>query len=186
LYRKIVTLGVSLDGAWYPGCGPFARVDGGLVVVVEWVAALAAAGGSALIGAAATDAWASARDGVLALFGRGGDRRREVAAARLDADAAEIEAAEVGERDEVRARILPGWQTRLTDLLEEYPEAREELTAWVQQVRDQLPGEQAGWVQNNTARDHGTVFAVQGGDQHIHQTPAAGAPASGAGGDQPR
>jgi hypothetical protein len=128
-----VTLGVSPDAAWYPGFGLLALVRG-LVVVVEWVAALAAAGGSALIGAAATDAWNSARDGVLALFGRGGDRRREVAAARLDADAAEIEAAGAGERDEVRARVLPGWQTRLADLLEEYPEAREELTAWVQRV----------------------------------------------------
>jgi hypothetical protein len=181
-----VTLGVSPDAAWYPGCGLFAWVDGGLVVVVEWVAALAAAGGSALIGAAATDAWQSARDGVLALFGRGGDRRRDVAAARLDADAAQIEAAEVGERDEVRARILPGWQTRLGDLLEEYPEAREELTAWVQRVREQLPAPQAGWVQNNTARDHGMVFAVQGGSQHIHQTPAAGAPAPAANKDQSR
>jgi hypothetical protein len=185
-YRKIVTVGVSLDAAWYSGGGLFVLVNGGLVVVVEWVAALAAAGGSALVGAAATDAWQGARDGVLALFGRGGDRRRDVAAARLAADAGEIEAADVGERDEVRARILPGWQTRLADLLEEYPEAREELTAWVRRVRDQLPAEQAVWVQNNTARDHGTVFAVQHGNQHLHQTPAAGAPASGAGGDQPR
>jgi hypothetical protein len=157
---------------------------GGLVVVVEWLAALAAAGGSALVGAAATDAWLTARDGVLALFGRGGDRRREVAAERLTADAAQIEAAPEAERDEARARILPGWQTRLADLLEEYPEAREELTVWVQRVRDQLPAEQVVWVQNNTARGHGTVFAVQHGSQHIHQTP--GAKASGSGGDQPR
>lgn len=184
-YRKIVTVGVSPDAAWYAGCGLFVLVMGGLVVVVEWVAVLAAAGGSALIGAAATDAWQSAKDGVLGLFGRGGDRRREVVAARLEADVAEIEAAPVEERDEVRARVLPGWQTRLADLLEEYPEAREELTAWVQRVRDQLPAQQAGWVQNNTARDHGTVFAVQGGSQRIHQV-AAGAPASAADADQPR
>jgi hypothetical protein len=166
-YRKIVTAGVP------PGHGVVFRVwtvgagEGGLVVVVEWVAALAATGGSALIGAAATDAWQSARGGVLALFGRGGDRRRDAVAARLDADAAEIEAAPAGERDEVRARVLPGWQTRLADLLEEYPEAREDLTAWAQRVRDQLPAAQTSWVQNNTARDHGTVFAVQGGSQNI-------------------
>lgn len=159
---------------------------GGVVVVVEWVAALAAAGGSALVGAAATDAWQAARDGVLGLFGRAGDRRREVAAARLDADAAEIAAAEAGERDEVRARVLPGWQTRLADLLEEYPEAREELQAWVQRLRDQLPAQQTRWVQNNTARDHGTMYAVQHGSQHIHQAPAPGAPASATGQDQPR
>lgn len=138
-------------------------------MVVEWIVALAAAGGSALVGAVATDAWNAARDGVLALFGRAGERRREVAAARLDADAAAIEAAPEGDRDEVRAQLLPSWQTRLADLLEEYPEAREELTAWVKRVRDQLPPGQQSWVQNNIAREHGTVFAVQGGTQHIHQ-----------------
>jgi hypothetical protein len=149
-------------------------------VVVEWVAALAAAGGSALVGAAATDAWQSARDEVLALFGRGGDRRREVAAARLDADAGEIEAAEVGERDEVRARVLPGWQTRLADLLEEYPEARKEMDAWVQKVRGQLPATQQAWVQNIIARDHGQSFGSQGGNVIVHQAP----PTPGAAGDQ--
>jgi hypothetical protein len=148
-------------------------------VVVEWVVALAAAGGSALIGAAATDAWQAARDGVLALFGRGGDRRREAAAARLDEDAAAVEAAAPGERDGVRAQLLPKWQTRLADLLEEYPEAREELQAWVQRVRDQLPPAQQSWVQNNTAQDRGTVFAVQGGNQHIHQAPVTDQAAGG-------
>jgi hypothetical protein len=174
----VADLGVSLGASWYSGCGLSAWVNGGLVVV-EWVAALASAGGSALIGAAATDAWNSARDGVLALFGRSGDRRREVAAARLDADAAQIEAAPAAERDTVRARVLPGWQTRLADLLEEYPEAREELQAWVQRVLvDLRAGEQAGGVSvfagpgsrvftgdaYAEAKDGGIAFGQVGGD----------------------
>jgi hypothetical protein len=47
-------------------------------MVVEWIAASAAAGGTALIGAAATDAWQTARDGVVKLFARGGERRAEL------------------------------------------------------------------------------------------------------------
>jgi hypothetical protein len=140
-------------------------------MVVEWIAAAAAAGGTALIGAAATDAWQTARDGVVKLFARSGKRRTELVRDRLDQDVAVIEAAGPGERDEVRARLLPGWQVRLADLLEEFPDAREELSAWAEQVRAQLPSAQASWVQNNTAREHGTVFVVQHGSQSVYQGP---------------
>lgn len=143
-------------------------------MVLEWIAGAAAAGGTALIGAVATDVWEAARQGVVKLFGRGGQRRAELVAGRLDQDAAAIEAAGPGERDQVRARLLPGWQARLADLLEEFPDAREELDAWAQRVRAQLPPAQVAWVQNNTARDHGTVFAVQHGTQNVYQGPATG------------
>jgi hypothetical protein len=126
-------------------------------MVVEWIAAAAAAGGTALIGAAATDAWQTARDGVVKLFARGGKRRAELVRDRLDRDVAVIEAAGPGERDEVRAQLLPGWQVRLADLLEEFPDAREELRAWAEQVRAQLPAAQASWVQNITATASGAT-----------------------------
>jgi hypothetical protein len=126
-------------------------------MVVEWIAAAAAAGGTALIGAAATDAWQTARDGVVKLFARGGKRRAELVRDRLDRDVAVIEEAGPGERDEVRARLLPGWQVRLADLLEEFPDAREELSAWAEQVRAQLPAAQASWVQNITAAAPGAT-----------------------------
>jgi hypothetical protein len=125
--------------------------------VVEWIAAAAAAGVKALIGAAATDAWQTARDGVVKLFARGGNRRAELVRDHLDRDVAEIEAAGPGERDEVRERLLPTWQVRLADLLEEFPDAREELSAWVEQVRAQLPAVQASWVQNVTASGPGAT-----------------------------
>src|SRR5260370_39236395 len=136
-------------------------------MVVEWIAAAASAGGTALIGAAATDAWQTARDGVVKLFGRGGKRRAELVRDRLDRDVAVIEAAGPGERDEARAQLLPGWQVRLADLLEEVPDARDELSAWAEQVRAQRPVTEALWVQNNTGRDHGTGFAVQHGSQSV-------------------
>jgi hypothetical protein len=126
-------------------------------MVAEWIAAAAAAGGKALIGAATTDAWHTARDGVVKLFARGGKRHAELMRDRLDRDAAVIEAAAPGARDEVRARLLPEWQTRLADLLEEFPDARDELSAWAEQVRGQLPAAQASWVQNITAAAPGAT-----------------------------
>jgi hypothetical protein len=124
---------------------------------VEWIEAAAAAGGTALIGAAATDAWQTARDGVVKLFARGGKRRAELVGDRLDRDVAAILAAGPGERDEARARLLSGWQMRLADLLEEFPDAREELSAWTQQVRAQLPAAQTAWVQNIVAAAPGAT-----------------------------
>jgi hypothetical protein len=126
-------------------------------MVAGWITGAASAGGTALIGAAATDAWQTARDGVVRLFARGGERRAELVRDHLDRDVAVIEAAGPGERDEVRARLLPAWQVRLADLLEEFPEAREELSAWAEQVRAQLPDVQASWVQNITASASGAI-----------------------------
>jgi hypothetical protein len=101
---------------------------------------------------------------------RGGERCREVVAVRHEADAAAIEAAAAGERDQVRAESLPQWQTRLGDLLEEFPEAREEMQAWGPRVHDQLSAAaQQSWVQNNTARERGQVFTAQGGNVIVHQ-----------------
>lgn len=65
-------------------------------MAVEWIAAATAAGGTALIGAAATDAWQTARDGVVKLFTRGGKRRADLVRDHLDRDAAMIEAAGPG------------------------------------------------------------------------------------------
>jgi hypothetical protein len=105
---------------------------------------------------------------VLRLFGRGGARRADLVAARLDADAALIEASDPDERDEVRSRLLLGWQTRLVDLLEEFPEARDEFMKWVEGVQGQLSTGQASWYQKNVASGQSTVFAVQSGNQEIH------------------
>lgn len=138
-------------------------------MVAEWIAPLAASGSGALIAAAATDAWQSARDGVLAVFGRTGHRRQEVAAGWLDDDAAAVEGVVPAERDRVREGLVPVWRVRLADLLAEFPEAGDELRAWVAGVQEALPREQRTWVQNNTARDGGTVFAVQDGTQHVHR-----------------
>src|SRR4051794_7481393 len=85
----------------------------------DWLVQLATSGATTLIGAAATDIWKDARAGFARLFGRGDADREALAAKRLDALTATVEQADVSERDTIREQLLPVWQTRLTDLLEE-------------------------------------------------------------------
>lgn len=107
--------------------------------MLDWLLPVVAAGGSAFVGAAGTDAWQSARSGVLRLFGRGGQRRRDAAERWADQTAAEIEQAPDAERTVLRERLALTWQQRLADLAEEYPEIGEELQAWARHVQEQLP-----------------------------------------------
>jgi hypothetical protein len=138
---------------------------------------LAIAAATALVGAMATDVWQTARSGFARLFGRGDQRRQEVADKRLDEAATKV--AEATDQERVRQELLAAWQVRLQDLLEEHPEAEDELRTLTEQVKTQLPAAQQAWVQHNIARDQGTVQAVQGGNQYIYGTPgpAASSPA---------
>lgn len=131
--------------------------------MLEWLSPVVAAGGSAFVGAAATDAWQSARNGVVRLFGRGGQRRQEAVGRWADQTAAEIEQAPEAERALLRERLALTWQQRLADLVEEYPEIGKELQAWVRQVQVQLPPAQQTWVNTFVARDHATQYNAPGG-----------------------
>ncbi|MGH3887065.1 MAG: hypothetical protein ACRDSZ_10955 [Pseudonocardiaceae bacterium] len=140
-------------------------------MLAEVLAALAAAGGTAVVGAMATDAWESARSGVARLLGRGADpHRQEIIKAQLDEDAALLERVGDAEREMVRQELEPVWRRRLATYLDQHPEAVEELRELVEQISDRLPGEQRMVVNNQltVVRDHGTGNIVQGGNQHIH------------------
>jgi hypothetical protein len=114
-------------------------------MVAEWIMALATAGSSSLVAAAATDVWASARAGFSQLLSRAGSR--SAAEARLDATAGEIGQCSDAERDGVRQRLLRAWQVRLGDLLEEHPDAVDELRRLISQVQAALPAEGRRWAQ---------------------------------------
>jgi hypothetical protein len=137
------------------------------------LAALLAAGATTVVSAAATDAWGLARAGFGRLLGRGDAGRESAEITRLDALAAAVEQAPVEERDDVRQRRRNGWLVRLGDLVEDDPAAVQELHGLVEELTPRLP--QARWVQHNTARDHGQVFAALGGNVIVHQTPPGGA-----------
>jgi hypothetical protein len=130
------------------------------VVDAEWAAALAGAGGAALVGAAATDAWQSARAGFARLLGRGDARRRELAETRLDATAAEVQRVGDAGREEVRRVLVSAWQTRLADLLAEDPDAAEELRALTEQIIAALPAGRQTWAR---AVHTGAIIQTGGG-----------------------
>lgn len=151
----------------------------------ELAVELAGAGGTALVGAMATDAWQATRSGVAGLFGRGGADRQAAIEAQLDGNAALV--AQAGDPDEVRASLVAVWRLQLEALLREHPDVVEELRALVAQVRAALPAPQQTWVQTNIARDQATQNIVQHGTLHVHHgghgptggdLPATGGPES--------
>ena len=148
-------------------------------MVAETLAALATAGATTLVGAMATDAWQTAKTGIARLFGRSGPEQQAAIKAQLGRNATQVEQAE--DADRARQRLAASWELELESLLAEDPDAAEELKVLIAQVHAKLPPAQQTWVQTNIARDHGTVFAVQGGNLVIHRTspqepdgPAAG------------
>jgi hypothetical protein len=84
----------------------------------EAMTALAAAGGTAVVQAAGTDAWTGIRQQVARWFGRGNPQREQVQLERLDQTAAELQAARPAEAERVRIRQEAAWQGRIEVLLE--------------------------------------------------------------------
>ncbi|MFB7611098.1 hypothetical protein [Streptomyces gardneri] len=116
-------------------------------MLVEGLMAVAAAGGGAIVQAAATDAWAGMRSGVARILGRGDTGREQAELERLDQTRAELESAgdAVG-AERVQTVLVTRWQTRLEMLLEQLPEGERqqvaaELQALVEQARSQAPAQ---------------------------------------------
>ncbi|WP_329417724.1 hypothetical protein [Streptomyces sp. NBC_01268] len=84
----------------------------------EAMTALAAAGGTAVVQAAGTDAWAGLRQAMARLFGRGDDQRASTALERLDGTAAAVGAGDEDDPGQERVRQEALWQGRFEVLLE--------------------------------------------------------------------
>ncbi|MEU3775364.1 hypothetical protein AB0F11_19510 [Streptomyces sp. NPDC032472] len=134
-------------------------------MLTEALEMLAATGGTALVSAAATDAWQTTRSGFTKLLGRGDAQAEQTAAGRLDRVAAEVSrAAGSHELESVRSDLRVEWRGRLKDLLEEQPELAAELRELIARVQAELPATPQTWVQNNTAHEGGIQNITQGGD----------------------
>jgi hypothetical protein len=144
-------------------------------MVPEWLLAAAAAGGSSFVSAAASDAWQSARAGIVALFGRGGQRRQDVAQRWADETAELVEGAPESERQRVRERLAPVWSQRLADLVEEFPEAAAQLRTWAQELQASLPAPQQSWVQTFVASGNATQFNAPHGSITVNYGDGGGA-----------
>ncbi|MGH3802017.1 MAG: hypothetical protein ACRDTD_18155 [Pseudonocardiaceae bacterium] len=153
-------------------------------VLGEVAAALAGAGGSALVGAMATDAWQATRSGVARLFGRDGPARQTAIEVQLDGNAELV--AQARDAEEVRRSLVPVWRLQLEALLREHPDVVEELRVLVAQVREALPALQQTWVQTNIARDQATQNIVQQGTLHVYPAGPAGDGQPGTGGRESR
>ncbi|MGW9452439.1 hypothetical protein [Streptomyces sp. NPDC055632] len=91
-------------------------------MLTEAMTALAAAGGTAVVQAAATDGWTDLRQRLTAWFGRGADTRQYAELERLDRTAVALDSAPAEHTAQVRERQQNAWQTRIEDLLEELDE----------------------------------------------------------------
>ena len=97
------------------------------------VATLVVLAGNALVTAAMTDAWEDIKHQVARLFGRGqADPKIEQ---RLEATRAALGAATPAKLDAVRAHEAAKWSGRLSDLLEDYPDAEAEVRVLVDEIQ---------------------------------------------------
>ncbi|MFC8447883.1 hypothetical protein [Kitasatospora sp. NPDC057223] len=143
-------------------------------MLTESLVALAGAGGTAVVGAMATDAWQSTRAGAARLFGRDGESRHDVITARLEHDAGLV--ARASEPDRARGGLAPAWQIELEALLEEQPGLAGELRAFVDRTVAALPRAEQNWTLNVTARDHGRAFGALGGNVVVYESGTAEPP----------
>ena len=148
--------------------------------------ALAAAGGSAVVQAAGTDAWAGLRQGVALWSGRGDERRERAELERLDRTAGELEAAEPTEAEQARIRQEAAWTARIEALLEnlentQRAQAADELRTLLTQHSpqgDTVSATQGGLVASGDLNIHaekGSIAAgVINGGAHIGPPPQPG------------
>jgi|GEM_PF-6876136 len=129
---------------------------------------LAVAGASALVNAMVTDGWEGVRKKIATLFGRGDHKQAQDALTRLDRSQAELvrrSGEDLAHAQQVQATR---WQARLEDLLEEHPDAAQDLRAIVAEITAAGLGTSARIQQHVQAYDQAQV-AVQGqGVQHIN------------------
>ena len=135
-------------------------------MVVEVLAVLAAAGGTALVNAMVADGWEGVRKRFARLLGRGNDKEAEATATRLDKSHATLTGLSGTDLEKAKAEQAVVWQTRLSDLLEDHPEVEGELRSLVAEVQAQVIGS-AGSVRQQVAGFDQAQQAVQGhGVQH--------------------
>jgi len=104
-------------------------------MLVVALAALAAAGGNALVSAMVTDGWEGVRARFARLLGRGDPKATDEAAARLEDSRAVLAGQSGADLERAQAELEIAWRTRLADLLESHPEVEDELRAVVAEAQ---------------------------------------------------
>ncbi|QTZ93198.1 hypothetical protein [Streptomyces auratus] len=91
--------------------------------------ALAAAGGTAVVTAAGTDAWAGLRRAVAHWFSRGDALREHAELERLDQTATALQPTDPAEAERARIRQEASWQVRIEAMLESLDDAERDEAA---------------------------------------------------------
>lgn len=148
------------------------KQEGRRRVLAEGLTALAAAGGTAVVQAAGTDAWNEFRRAMAALLGRGENGAEQTELERLDQTATALTAVAESDAEQARTNYSALWQARLEALLEgsEEPD-RARLAAELRGLVDPSSASRSTVAGNNF---HGPT-AVQTGNnnsQHNHFGPA--------------
>ena len=103
----------------------------------EGLAALASAGGTALVTAMVTDGWEGIRARFARLIGRGHPPEIDAAGVRLDQSHAVLEGLTGSDLERVRAEQEIVWRTRLSDLLEQDPSVEADLRDLISETANQ-------------------------------------------------
>ena len=154
-------------------------------MVAEALAALAAAGGGAIVQAAGSEAWEGLRTRVAQLLGREPQSQQAVLE-RLDRTRTALEQAagntttdtRTGTLEQTVARQETVWQTRIEDFLDGLGDTeRREATAQLQALLDWAAAQRAQHgttpnattvVMNANVRDHGRAYQ-SAGDMTVHE-----------------
>ncbi|MET7325052.1 hypothetical protein [Streptomyces sp. NPDC005549] len=131
------------------------------------IAALAGTAGTTVVTLMVTNAWESARDGMVALWRRFQPARAEGVGEELDAGREELLLARQAGDDEAEAGLTAEWQGRVRRLLLARPEVADELRGLLDELAPSMPEAAAGSV-HLRARASGSARIYQAGrDQHI-------------------
>jgi hypothetical protein len=123
---------------------------------------LAASGASAVVGLLAEDAWTAAKERIAALFGRGRtDTDGDAIEAELEESRGELIAARDASDETVPADIEALWRTKLRRLLQQDPDAAEELRALIAEAEQRTAPSAPVTNTITDAEVHGSV--VQAG-----------------------
>ncbi|MFD8882897.1 hypothetical protein ACFV0H_10265 [Streptomyces erythrochromogenes] len=98
-------------------------------MLVDTLAALAMAGGTAVVQAAGTEAWAGFRQAVARWFGRGDAARERAELERLDQTATALRTADPAQAERARISQEASWQARIGAVLENLDEEERDEAA---------------------------------------------------------
>ncbi|MFJ7135589.1 hypothetical protein [Streptomyces fungicidicus] len=132
------------------------------------IAALAGTAGTTVVTLMVTNAWDSARDGMVALWRRFQPARAESIGEELEAGRADLLLAREAGDAESESELTAEWQGRLRRFLLAQPEAAEELRRVLDELQPQVPGDAGPEQTRMQARASGSARIYQAGrDQHI-------------------